>query len=95
MPLRRQQPTASVLCTQPRNARHHQFGGPNRAFSAELKKKGIQHTFNYIQGGGHSWSSGAVQKQMKTSFAFVAAGFKKKPKAKPATDKQAPKNDKK
>lgn len=59
------------------------FGEPNRGFSKALKAKGIKHTFRYIQGGGHSWGSGAIQSAMKVSFAFVAKGFATPPKKAP------------
>ena len=42
-----------------------------------LKKRGISHSFELVDGGGHAWGSGFVQKQLEKSLPFVAASFTK------------------
>jgi S-formylglutathione hydrolase FrmB len=51
------------------------FGPTNVEFSKALKARGIEHTFRLIEGGGHSWSTGAVQSAMASSLAFVGKSF--------------------
>ncbi|MCA8957094.1 MAG: hypothetical protein KDC87_13540 [Planctomycetes bacterium] len=57
------------------SADRYGFGPANVAFSKQLEKQGIQHTFRLIQGGGHSWGSGAIQKAMRWSLEFVGKSF--------------------
>ncbi len=64
------------------------FGPPNQQLSKALHQRGIKHTFNYIRGGGHSWSSGATQDGILRSFPFVGKGFATPPPKKPAKAKQ-------
>ena len=58
------------------------------AVSKALTARGIKHTFRFIKGGGHAWSSGAIQSAMQVSFPFVAKGFASPPKKAP--DPQGP-----
>jgi len=70
------------------SADRYKFGEPNRGFSKALTARGIKHTFRFIKGGGHAWSSGAIQSAMQVSFPFVAKGFASPPKKAP--DPQGP-----
>ena len=51
------------------------FGPPNEQFHELLVDRGIEHEFTLVEGGGHSWGSGTIQKQLVHSFGFVAEGF--------------------
>lgn len=53
------------------------FAPPNEMFHQQLDEKGIHHTFELVEGGGHSWGSGSLQKQLVNSLQFVAAAFRK------------------
>ena len=55
------------------------FAEPNQAFHRFLDKRKIEHTFRLVQGGGHSWGSGAVQDALKTSLPFVGKAFARPP----------------
>ena len=65
------------------SADRYKFGEPNQEFSEALTARGIKHTFRFIKGGGHAWSSGAIQSAMQVSFPFVAKGFASPPKKAP------------
>lgn len=58
------------------------FGPPNKALSTLLEEREVPHEFELVEGGEHSWGSGATQKQLPKSLAFVAASFAKPPEAK-------------
>lgn len=51
------------------------FGRPNVELHKLMNKRGIPHTFNLIEGGGHSWKSGSLQKALVDSLKFVGQGF--------------------
>lgn len=55
------------------------FAMPNKQLSDMLRKKGIEHTFRLIQGGGHSWGSNAIQKAMQVSLPFVGKVLRAEP----------------
>ena len=66
-----------------------QFGKTNTMLHETLDKKGIAHTWELVQGGGHAWGSGFDAKvSLAKSLKFVGDGFKangaKDGKAKPA-----------
>ena len=63
------------------------FAPPNEELHAVLEKRGVPHTFELVKGGGHSWGSGSLQKQLVKSLQFVGAAFTAKPKeSAPAKD---------
>lgn len=49
----------------------YQFAPPNEAMHALLDKRGVPHEFELVAGGGHSWGSGSLQKQLHKSLRFV------------------------
>jgi S-formylglutathione hydrolase FrmB len=51
------------------------FAPPNEAMHALLEKRGVPHQFELVDGGGHSWGSGSLQKQLAKSLRFVGACF--------------------
>ena len=67
------------------------FTQPNVDFHEALDKAEIKHTFELVEGGGHSWGSGLKDESLENSFKFVGASFSGKAPA----DAGAVKNDKK
>ncbi len=63
------------------------FAPPNEEMHALLEKRKVAHTFELVQGGGHSWGSGSLQKQLVKSLQFVGAGFAAKAATPPAPAK--------
>lgn len=57
------------------------FAPPNEELHKLLDKRGVPHTFELVQGGGHSWGSGSLQKQLVKSLKFIGEGFAGKPAA--------------
>jgi enterochelin esterase family protein len=55
------------------------FAKPNQDLHALLEKRGVPHEFELVEGGGHSWGSGSLQKQLVKSLKFVGAAFTAKP----------------
>ena len=51
------------------------FGPPNEEFHRLLEERKIPHSFTLVEGGGHSWGSGEIQKRLEYSLKFVAEGF--------------------
>ncbi|HLU40581.1 MAG TPA: alpha/beta hydrolase-fold protein [Planctomycetota bacterium] len=51
------------------------FGPPNQKLHEVLKERGVPHEFELVQGGGHSWGSGSLQKQLVKSLTFVGKRF--------------------
>ncbi|MEZ5965645.1 MAG: alpha/beta hydrolase-fold protein [Planctomycetota bacterium] len=51
----------------------YQFAPPNQALHALLDKRGVAHQFELVDGGGHSWGSGSLQKQLYKSLRFVGS----------------------
>jgi S-formylglutathione hydrolase FrmB len=47
------------------------FAPPNEELAKLMTDRGIAHTFELVQGGGHSWGSGSLQKQLVKSLQFV------------------------
>ena len=65
------------------------FAPPNKAMDDLLTKRGVPHEFELVEGGGHSWGSGSLQKQLVKSLRFVGAslrGAKTDAKASPAKE---------
>jgi len=54
------------------------FGPPNQELHELMEQKKIEHTFEMIEGGGHSWGSGSLQKALVNSLEFVGAGLSPK-----------------
>ena len=50
------------------------FGPPNQEFHEILEAQGIEHSFTLVEGGGHSWGSGALQTRLQHSLKFAANG---------------------
>jgi S-formylglutathione hydrolase FrmB len=63
------------------------FAPLNEQFHQALERKKIAHTFRLIEGGGHSWGSGSLQKTLEESLQFVGACFAGKPAGGEKTDK--------
>lgn len=53
----------------------YQFAPPNQALHQLLEKRGVPHEFELVEGGGHSWGSGSLQKQLQKSLRFVGKAF--------------------
>ena len=51
------------------------FAPLNKDLHDVLEKRGVPHTFELVEGGGHSWGSGSLQKQLVKSLKFVGAGL--------------------
>lgn len=68
------------------------FAPPNEDLHKLLDKRGVPHTFELVQGGGHSWGSGSLQKQLVKSLKFIGEGFGGKAAAKTDKPKDAPAN---
>jgi S-formylglutathione hydrolase FrmB len=50
------------------------FAPPNSALHELLEQRGVPHEFELVAGGGHSWGSGSLQKQLQKSLRFVGKG---------------------
>jgi len=51
------------------------FGKSNEQLHAVLEKKGIEHTWNLVEGGGHAWGSGFKEESLLASLKFVGDAF--------------------
>jgi S-formylglutathione hydrolase len=51
------------------------FAAGNKLLDAALTKKGIEHTWRLIEGGGHSWGAGFQDQTLPYSFAVVGQMF--------------------
>jgi enterochelin esterase family protein len=49
----------------------YQFAPPNKELHEVLERRGVSHEFELVEGGGHSWGSGSLQKQLRKSLKFV------------------------
>jgi len=49
----------------------YQFAPPNETLHALLDQRKVPHEFELVKGGGHSWGSGSLQKQLYKSLRFV------------------------
>ena len=56
-------------------ADQHGFAAGNKLFDEALTKKGIEHTWRLIEGGGHSWGAGFQDQTLPYSFAVVGQMF--------------------
>lgn len=54
---------------------YYQFGEPNQQMHEVLDKRKVAHTFELVQGGGHSWGSGFKEESLIKSLTFVGEGF--------------------
>ena len=61
----------------------YSFHKGNELLHKALDKKGIEHTWRLIEGGGHSWRDGVQRRALPHSLAFVGAMFRgeKSPKS--------------
>lgn len=58
------------------SADRYGFGPGAKALSLAMKERKIPHSFEYIEGGGHSWGTPSFAADCRKAFEFVAAGFK-------------------
>lgn len=49
----------------------YRMAGPNQTFHESLEEAGIDHTFQLLEGGGHSWGSGFPREALEASLKFV------------------------
>jgi S-formylglutathione hydrolase FrmB len=73
------------------------FAAGNKLLDEALTKKGIEHTWRLIEGGGHAWGSGFQDQTLPYSFAVVGqmfAGKDGKAGTEAASDKGDAKGDK-
>jgi len=59
-------------------ADQHGFAAGNKLLDEALTKKGIEHTWRLIEGGGHSWGAGFQDQTLPYSFAVVGQMFAEK-----------------
>ncbi|MCA8976194.1 MAG: hypothetical protein KDC98_15845, partial [Planctomycetes bacterium] len=52
------------------------FQEGNALLHEVLKKRGVEHTWRLIEGGGHSWGNNFQDATLPASFAFVGAMFR-------------------
>lgn len=58
----------------------------NTLLHEALKKRGVEHTWRLIEGGGHSWGNEFQDEALPHSFAFVGQMFLREPKSDPSED---------
>lgn len=68
----------------------YQFAPPNQALDALLTKRKVPHEFELVDGGGHSWGSGSLQKQLYKSLRFVGKALAAPMTGKAETEADAP-----
>ncbi len=51
------------------------FGKSNEQLHQTLDKKGVPHSWELVQGGGHAWGSGFKEESLLASLKFVGNAF--------------------
>ncbi len=59
------------------------FTPANQELAEVLTERGVAHEFVLVDGGGHSWGSGSLQRQLPRSLAFVGAALRATSEAPP------------